>query len=51
MDITESELAAQYQRANSRWPFIHQAESTHELPRMLLFAVGLPGDEPHQRGR
>jgi peptidoglycan hydrolase-like protein with peptidoglycan-binding domain len=40
MDITESELAAQYQRASSRWPFVHQTESAHGLPRMLLFAVG-----------
>ncbi len=40
MDITESELAAQYQQADSRWPFIHQVESAQRLPRMLLFAVG-----------
>lgn len=40
MEITESELTAQYQRANSRWPFIHQTELAHGLPRMLLFAVG-----------
>ena len=39
-EITESELAAQYQRANSTWPFIHHTESAHGLPRMLLFAVG-----------
>jgi hypothetical protein len=40
MDITESELTAQYQRANPKWPFIHQTELAHGLPRMLLFAVG-----------
>ena len=40
MEITESELTAQYQRANSTWPFIHQTELAHGLPRMLLFAVG-----------
>jgi len=40
MEITESELAGQYQRANSNWPFIHQTELAHGLPTMLLFAVG-----------
>jgi peptidoglycan hydrolase-like protein with peptidoglycan-binding domain len=40
MEITESALAAQYQRASSAWPFIHQTELARGLPRMLLFAVG-----------
>lgn len=40
MEITGAELASQYQRANSTWPFIHQAELAHGLPPMLLFAVG-----------
>jgi len=40
MHITESELSAEYQRANSKWPFIQQTELAHGLPRMLLFAVG-----------
>ena len=40
MEITESALTAQYQRASSAWPFIHQAELARGLPRMLLFAVG-----------
>jgi peptidoglycan hydrolase-like protein with peptidoglycan-binding domain len=40
MEITESELTAQYQRASSTWPFIHQAELALGLPPMLLFAVG-----------
>jgi peptidoglycan hydrolase-like protein with peptidoglycan-binding domain len=40
MEITGSDLTAQYQQANSTWPFIHQAEVDHGLPRMLLFAVG-----------
>lgn len=40
MDITESELSAQYQQASSQWPFIRQAELAHGLPKMLLFAVG-----------
>jgi len=40
MEITESELTAQYQRANSAWPFIHQTELARGLPKMLLFAIG-----------
>jgi hypothetical protein len=40
VDITESELSGQYQRATSQWPFIHQIELAHGLPKMLLFAVG-----------
>lgn len=40
MEITGPELTAQYQQANSTWPFIHQTEVDHGLPRMLLFAVG-----------
>jgi Putative peptidoglycan binding domain len=40
MNITESELSAEFQRANSKWPFIHQTELASGLPRMLLFAVG-----------
>src|SRR6201990_3148787 len=40
MNITESELSAQYQRAKSKWPFIHQTEQARGLPRMLLFAIG-----------
>jgi peptidoglycan hydrolase-like protein with peptidoglycan-binding domain len=40
MEVTKSELSAQYQRAKSNWPFIHQAELASGLPRMLLFAVG-----------
>jgi hypothetical protein len=40
MQITEPELSAQYQRASSQWPFIHQTEIARGLPRMLLFAVG-----------
>jgi len=40
MEITGSELTSQYQQANSAWPFIHQTELAHGLPRMLLFAVG-----------
>jgi peptidoglycan hydrolase-like protein with peptidoglycan-binding domain len=40
MEITESALTTQYQRASSAWPFIHQTELARGLPRMLLFAVG-----------
>ena len=40
MEIAESELTAQYQRANSAWPFIHQTELARGLPKMLLFAIG-----------
>ena len=40
MEITESALTAQYQRAKLAWPFIHQTELARGLPRMLLFAVG-----------
>ena len=40
MEITESALIAQYQRASAAWTFIHQTELARGLPRMLLFAVG-----------
>jgi len=40
MHITESALSAEYQRAKLQWPFIHQTELAHGLPKMLLFAVG-----------
>jgi Putative peptidoglycan binding domain len=40
MNISESDLSAEYQRAKSKWPFIHETELAHGLPRMLLFAVG-----------
>ena len=40
MNITESELSAEFQRAKSKWPFINQTELASGLPRMLLFAVG-----------
>ena len=40
MEITEPELTSQYQQASSMWPFVHQTELAHGLPRMLLFAVG-----------
>src|SRR5580704_18355846 len=40
MEITNSELSAQYQQAKSKWPFIHQTELASGLPRTLLFAVG-----------
>jgi len=40
MEITESALTVQYQRASSAWPFIHQAELARGLPGMLLFAAG-----------
>ena len=40
MECTESELTAEFQRASSKWPFIHQTELAHGLPKMLLFAVG-----------
>ena len=42
MEITESALTAQYQRAGSAWPFVHQAGLARGLPRMLLFAAGSP---------
>ena len=40
MDISESDLSAEYQRAKSKWPFIRQTEVARGLPRMLLFAIG-----------
>ena len=40
MDISESDLSAEYQRAASTWSFIRQTEVAHGLPRMLLFAIG-----------
>src|SRR5260370_22634789 len=39
MECTESELAAEYQRASSKWPFIHQTKLAHGLPNMLPFPV------------
>jgi peptidoglycan hydrolase-like protein with peptidoglycan-binding domain len=39
-NITGPELTAEFQRARSKWPFIHQTELAHGLPKMLLFAVG-----------
>ena len=39
-NITGPELTAEFQRARSKWPFIHQTELAHGLPRMLLFAIG-----------
>ena len=39
-NITGPELTAEFQQARSRWPFIHQTELAHGLPKMLLFAVG-----------
>jgi hypothetical protein len=46
MEITESALTAQYQRASSAWPFIHQAGLARGLPGMLLVAAGSPGSRP-----
>ena len=40
MEITGSALTAQYQRASSAWPFIHQTELACGLSRMLLSAAG-----------
>jgi len=40
MDISETDLSAEYQRASAQWPFIKKTELAHGLPRMLLFAVG-----------
>ena len=40
MNISESDLSAQFQRAKSTWPFIHHTELARGLPRTLLFAVG-----------
>jgi hypothetical protein len=39
VEITESALNAQYQRASSAWPFVHQAGLARGLPGMLLLAV------------
>ena len=40
MEITGSALTARYQRADSAWPFVHQAGLARGLPGMLLFAGG-----------
>jgi Putative peptidoglycan binding domain len=40
MEITGAELIEEYEQASAKWPFIHQTELAHGLPRMLLFAIG-----------
>lgn len=40
MNLTPGQLKAQYERARERWPFFHDIEAAHSLPRFLLFAVG-----------
>ena len=40
MEITATELIEEYEHASARWPFIHQTELAHGLPRMMLFAIG-----------
>lgn len=40
MLIREADLAAQYERANRLWPYLHTIEFFHRLPRHLLFALG-----------
>jgi len=40
MNISQTDLAAQYERANTAWPFLHQVAARHGLPPFFLHAVG-----------
>ncbi len=40
MNISESTLLAEYQRAKAEWTFIEPIEQAHGLPALLLYAVG-----------
>ncbi len=40
MKVLGDTLAAEYERAIARWPFLHQLEEEHELPAFLLAAMG-----------
>lgn len=40
VNIQPDQLRRQYERALELWPFLHDIESAHNLPRFLLFAVG-----------
>lgn len=40
MNITPHDLALQFYRARSSWPFFDAVEAAHGLPRCLLYAVG-----------
>ena len=40
MNIRPDQLAAQYEGARARWPFLHDYEREYGLPTFLLFAVG-----------
>ena len=40
MNIDNSELIAQVERARVKWPFIHDVEVAWHLPAWLLYAVG-----------
>jgi hypothetical protein len=40
VNIDEQTLLAEYERASRDWPFIDEVERDHDLPAMLLYAVG-----------
>lgn len=40
MNISPSDLAAQYRRARAAWPFVDSVNDSHGLPSFLLWAVG-----------
>jgi hypothetical protein len=40
VNISGQTLLADYRRAKETWPFIEDAEQAHDLPALLLYAVG-----------
>src|SRR5215471_1923199 len=40
MDISQADLAAEYQRAQQQWPYITDVNDAHGLPVALLYALG-----------
>jgi len=40
MDISQADLAAEYQQANAQWPFITDVNAAYGLPVALLYALG-----------
>jgi len=40
VNISGQTLLADYRRAKETWPFIEDAEQAHDLPTLLLYAVG-----------
>jgi Transglycosylase SLT domain len=40
VNVSGPDLLAEYRRAKEKWPFIEAAEADHDLPALLLYAVG-----------